>query len=180
MKRAIEQIASWNKVNVSLQVIVNILDLADLELPSYITQQLEANHVSASSLKLALTEKACLNQQNSSLMVLNQLSAIGVVIMISDFCNGYSSFVYLASFPINEVKIDNSFVLNLENDDKKLRILRAIMMLADTFNVPVSAEGIENLTTAKQLNQMGCKFGQGSYFSSEISGSDLTDLLNKE
>ena len=178
LRRSIEQLALWHQSNLKIYITVSIFDATDEELPSIIEGLLKANHMASDFLKIELTEKACLNDQARSLQVLKQLADLGVKLVISDFCSGYSSFIYLTNFPISEIKIDKSFVMSMMSDDKKMTIVRAAIKLADAMNLVVFADGIGDQQILKKLKQLGCLYGQGSYFSKAISSDDLSVLLS--
>jgi len=109
--------------------------------------------------------------------VLTQLADLGIKIAISDFGSGYSSFVYLTNFPISVLKIDKAFVMNMMKDEKKLSIVRAIIKLAAAMNLVVFADGITDQAILTELKQLGCLYGQGSYFSDALNASDFNALL---
>ena len=130
-------------------------------------------------LKIQLTEKVCLTDQSKSLKLLNAFSALGIKLVISDFATGYASFTYLSNFPINEIKIDKSFVLTMGDDEKKLSIVKSIIAVANSMDVAVYADGISDLKTIQLLKKMNCLYGQGPYLSEPMGVDDLSKLLQK-
>ncbi len=177
--RVIKQLAMWHQDNHMIYVSVNLSakDAIDRELPAFIEKLLSENEVSPEYLKLEFTERACLSDQAKSVEVLYQLSNLGVKISIDDFCSGYSSFVYLTNFPIDEIKIEKSLILNMGKDKKKAQIVEAIIKLGQTLKLNVSADGVADETILKQLQQLGCLYGQGFHFSRAISPRDFRALL---
>lgn len=179
--RVIKQLALWHQDKHMIYVSVNLSakDAIDRELPAFIEKLLIENEVAPEYLKLEFTERACLSDQAKSIEVLYQLSNLGVKISIDDFCSGYSSFVYLTNFPIDEIKIEKSLILNMGKDKKKAQIVEAIIKLAQTLKLNVSADGVADETILKQLQQLGCLHGQGFHFSRAVSHKEFKALLDK-
>jgi len=179
--RVIKQLALWHQDNHMIYVSVNLSakDAIDRELPAFIEKLLLENEVAPEYLKLEFTERACLSDQAKSIEVLYQLSNLGVKISIDDFCSGYSSFVYLTNFPIDEIKIEKSLILNMAKDKKKAQIVEAIIKLAQTLKLNVSADGVADQTILNQLKDLGCLYGQGFHFSRAVSHKEFKALLDK-
>ena len=104
---------------------------------------------------------------------------LSIKLVISDFCSGYTSFIYLTNFPISEIKIDKSFVMNMMTDEKKLSIVRAAIQLGGTMNLTVFADGIVDEKSLKKLKKLKCLYGQGPYFSPVVNAEGIVALLNK-
>lgn len=119
-----------------------------------------------------------MSDQEKSIPVLNELSRLGVNITIHDFCSGFSSFIYLVNFPINRIKIEKSLILNMTKDEKKSKLVEAIIKLAQTLELDVFANGVENQEIREQLQHYGCKYGQGFYFSHQVSPYEFMAQLN--
>jgi|GEM_PF-2091449 len=181
LKNVIKQLAQWHEEGHMIYASVNLSakDAIDRELPAFIEKLLQENKIAPKYLKLEFTERACLTDQSKSVEVLNQLSKLGVTLAIDDFCSGFSSFIYLTNFPINEIKIEKSLVLNMGKDPKKAKIVEAIYKLAQTFDIKASADGIEDQAILKQLMVFGYTYGQGFYFSRAVSINEFEVLLNK-
>jgi len=148
-----------NDFNVSINLSAALLhepDLVDL-----ITQSMQIWDTKPSSLMLEVTESAMMINPDQSMKTLNKLHDAGINISIDDFGTGHSSLAYLKQLPVNELKIDKSFVMNMgENQDDK-KIVRSILDLGHNFELKVVAEGIENKQTMSELTEMGCDIGQG-------------------
>lgn len=177
VKKAVAQVADWLKENQTLYVTLNLLDAADEDLPAYIDQVLKEYQVSSEHLKLALTEKACLEEQTRTVSVLKQLANLGIRLVINDFCSGYSSFIYLTNFPITDIKIDKSFVMNMMQDEKKLRVVRTVIRIAETLNLVAYADGIPDKQTMKELVSLGYIYGQAAYLSEACRAEEITSLI---
>lgn len=180
LENAVQQLAIWHQAGHQISITVNLLDATDQDLPAFIDGLLKDSPFPSAYLKLALTEKACLSEQTRSLPVLKKLSDLGFKIGISDFCSGYSSFIYLTNFPISEIKIDESFIQNMMADEKKLSVVRAAIKLGDAMSLVVLAGGIADLKTMKKIKQLGCLYGEGPYFSSAVPADEITALLSKK
>ena len=128
-------------------------------------------------LKLEITESALMENFVSTESVFRQLQDLGVQIQIDDFGIGYSSLSYLSNFPINALKIDHTFIKQMNDESNNLKIVQAILMLSHRLGVGVIAEGVETEIQLLQLRQLGCEFGQGFFVAVPLPGSDLRNLL---
>jgi EAL domain-containing protein (putative c-di-GMP-specific phosphodiesterase class I) len=116
-----------------------------------------------SRLTLEITETSVMADIERSLAVLHDLAHLGVRLSVDDFGTGYSSLTYLKRLPVSEVKIDKSFVINMEHDEDDYVIVRAVIDLAANLGLNVVAEGVETQTAWNMLAESGCSVGQG-YF----------------
>lgn len=182
LKGVIKQLASWHDAGFKISASVNlsVKDASDRELPGFIEKLLSDYQIFPEYLKLEFTERACLTDQATTKEVLEQLSTMGLKLAIDDFCSGYSSFIYLTNYPIDEVKIEKSYVLKMIKDPKKGKIVEAIIQLAKTLEIEAVADGIADQTTLEKLKKMGCAYGQGFYFSRAVNATDFKSLLDKK
>ncbi|KTD57745.1 putative bifunctional diguanylate cyclase/phosphodiesterase [Legionella shakespearei] len=182
LKGVIKQIASWHEAGYMLSASVNlsVKDASDRELPGFIEKLLRDYEVAPEFLKLEFTERACLTDQATTKEVLEQLSTMGIKLSIDDFCSGYSSFIYLTNYPIDDIKIEKSYVLKMTKDAKKAKIVEAIIKLAQTLGLEAMADGIADEATLEQLKELGCTYGQGFYFSRAVTATDFKRLLSKK
>ncbi len=178
--RAIEQLALWHQSNHPIFMRVGVFDLNDGDLPQLIDSALLKAKISHEHLKIEVTEKICLSDQKNSLHIMKKLSELGVKIVISDFCSGYTSFTYLTNFPINEVKIDKSFISNMIKDPKKMSVVKAVLPLTEAMNIQPFADGIADEKTYCKLKELGYQYGQGSFISQPIRPAEVTGLLLKQ
>jgi EAL domain-containing protein (putative c-di-GMP-specific phosphodiesterase class I) len=102
-----------------------------------------------------------MDRSEASLGVLQQLRALGVRVVLDDFGTGYSSLAYLRQLPLDTIKVDRSFVTDLDVQDPNVGIIRAVVSLAHGLGITVVAEGIENHEQAQRLRDLGCDLGQG-------------------
>lgn len=173
LNRSLAQCRSWLDRGMSLAVSVNlsVRNLADTEFPRRVEDALRRHRVPAALLGLELTESAVMSDPESALPVLRALHGLGLRISVDDFGTGYSSLAYLRRLPVDEVKIDKSFVLGLASDLGDLAIVRSIVELGHSLGLTVVAEGVEQDATRDQLVEMGCDVAQG-YLISRPLGPD--------
>ncbi|HEX2298261.1 MAG TPA: GGDEF domain-containing phosphodiesterase, partial [Pseudonocardiaceae bacterium] len=176
LDRSLQQCRSWLDRGLSLTVAVNlsVRNLADTEFPDRVADALAKHGVPPALLGFELTESAVMSDPERALPVLRGLHGLGVRIAVDDFGTGYSSLSYLRRLPVDEVKIDKSFVLGLASDLGDLAVVRAIVDLGHSLGLTVVAEGVEEDATRDQLVEMGCDIAQG-YLISRPLGAERFD-----
>ncbi|HEY9648575.1 MAG TPA: EAL domain-containing protein [Chroococcidiopsis sp.] len=132
------------------------------------------------NLKLEITESAIMENVDAATAVLKELKALGVQLLIDDFGTGYSSLSYLHRFPIDTVKIDQSFVSRMGSDNDSEEIVRAIVTLSHNLGMNVIAEGVETAEHMRLLTTIGAEYGQGYFFSRPLGCEATEDLLNAD
>jgi diguanylate cyclase (GGDEF)-like protein len=164
-----------------LKVSVNLStrDLLDQDLPAKFADLLTRYKLGPGSFCLEITESAIMDDPVRAQNTLERLSAMGVDLSIDDFGTGYSSLAYLKRLPVNELKIDKSFVLNMENDEGDSKIVRSTIDLGHNMGLRVVAEGIESEAVWRLLAKMGCDQGQGYFMSRPIPGDQLIGWLER-
>ncbi len=160
-------------INLSASVLNNS------EVRELITRALRIWGTEPDQLTLEITESAMMTDPKKSLEILKSLRSEGVSISIDDFGTGYSSLSYLKNLPVNELKIDKSFVLNMMEDEGDAKIVKSVIDLAHNFDLAVVAEGIENQESLDQLKQMGCDYAQGFFIARPMPFDDLMEWLGK-
>ena len=138
---------------------------------------LAARGVPASSLMIELTESALAESPEEVATVLGGLRGLGVRVALDDFGTGYSSLAYLAGLPVDELKIDRSFVAELGTSSTSLTLARTVVQLARALDLLTVAEGVETVEEADLLRGMGCQLGQGYLFSRPQSVEALLELI---
>jgi diguanylate cyclase (GGDEF)-like protein/PAS domain S-box-containing protein len=128
-------------------------------------------------LQLEITESVIMNDAPATLVTLRALKELGVQLAIDDFGTGYSSLSYLKRFPVDVLKIDRTFVTGLGYDAEDTAIVQAIITLANTLGLHVTAEGVESAAQLAQLQALGCQLGQGYYFAKPLSCERVGTLL---
>jgi EAL domain-containing protein (putative c-di-GMP-specific phosphodiesterase class I) len=163
IKSAVSRLARWPE---QLSIAVNICPvlLLDDDILSVVTDALEIYGVTPARLNLEVTEKIMIADQERMLAQLARLQAIGVKISIDDFGTGFSSLAYFRDLPVDEIKIDQSFVQHMLESEKDYAIVKAVIDLAHNFSLKVVAEGVETIAIADRLAEMRCDFLQGYVF----------------
>jgi diguanylate cyclase (GGDEF)-like protein len=163
LRDAIAQCGRWRTQGLALRVSVNVSprSLVDRDLPRAIARLLAANDVPPQSLQLEITESRAMPTGHGPLAVLDELRTMGVSVAIDDFGTGYSSLVQLQQLPVDEIKIDRSFVANMADSPSDAAIVRSTIDLARNLGLLVCAEGVETEATRAQLALMGCDLAQG-------------------
>jgi EAL domain-containing protein (putative c-di-GMP-specific phosphodiesterase class I) len=151
----------WPDENLVMSVNLSPRQFADPDLAANIAEVLRATGLEPCALELEITESSVMDRSEASLGVLQQLRTLGVRIVLDDFGTGYSSLAYLRHLPLDTIKIDRSFVTDLDVKDPNVGIVRAVVSLAHGLGVSVVAEGIETDEQARRLRDLGCDMGQG-------------------
>jgi diguanylate cyclase len=154
-----------NGLPLKLSVNLSTRDLMDQELPAKLEQVLKRHAVDPSHLVLEITESAIMDDPQRALQTLNRLHTMGLKLSIDDFGTGYSSLAYLKRLPVDELKIDKSFVMNMESDIQDAKIVRSTIDLAHNLGLTGGAEGVESIKTWKLLEGLSCDEAQGYYIS---------------
>jgi diguanylate cyclase (GGDEF)-like protein len=144
-----------------LSVNLSARDLLDQDLPKKFEALLVKHRVPAEALCLEITESAIMDDPQRALVTLNRLSALGFKLSLDDFGTGYSSLAYLKRLPVDELKIDKSFVMSMENDADDAKIVRSTIDLAHNLGLTVVAEGVENAKAWGLLRELQCDQAQG-------------------
>jgi EAL domain-containing protein (putative c-di-GMP-specific phosphodiesterase class I) len=136
--------------------------------------------LSASRLILEVTEGVLIDDYNRALGILRRLKALGVRIAMDDFGTGYSSLSYLQAFPFDKIKIDRSFISNVETNAQSAAIVRAVIGLARGLDLPVVAEGVENKSQLEFLSREHCNEAQGYLIGKPQPIEHYADLVGGE
>jgi diguanylate cyclase (GGDEF)-like protein len=163
LERGGEDALSWAP-DIRLSVNVSPVQLKDPWLSQKILACLARTGLAPHRLTFEITENALISDAENAARVLAALKRHGIRISLDDFGTGYSSLQHLRMLPFDEIKIDRSFVQAMDTDPEALKIVRAIIGLATSLELPVVAEGIESAAAARQLRDLGCASGQGFYF----------------
>ena len=145
-----------------------------------LSKALRRSGLAADSLVVELTESMLMDDVQSALAQMHDLKALGVTLSIDDFGTGYSSLAYLKRFPLNELKIDRSFVMDLPGQGADLAIVRAVIELGHNLGMSVIAEGVETLEQRQCLAELGCDSFQGYWFSRPLPLAALMSLLTNQ
>ena len=170
LERAVAQCAAWRRAGQELTVSVNlsVRNLLDPDLASLIADLLTIYRLDPAALELEITESMLMSDPDRSLVTLTRLSQLGVGLSVDDYGTGYSSLANLRRLPIDELKIDRSFVSPMLSDESDLIIVRSTINLGHDLGLTVVAEGVEDEATLHRLGGLGCDLAQGYHFSKPL------------
>jgi EAL domain-containing protein (putative c-di-GMP-specific phosphodiesterase class I) len=182
LDRAIEQAATWwhSERNLSVAVNLSARNLLDRDLPTDVKHMLGTYELPPEALQLELTESMIMSDPDRALATLIRLNRLGVRISVDDFGTGYSSLQNLKRLPIDELKIDRSFVTQMLSDENDLIIVRSTVNLGHDLGLRVIAEGVEDKATLDRLSLLGCDLAQGYYVSRPMSADAFENWLEAE
>ncbi len=166
ISRAIAQCSACHADGFPIDISINlsVKNLLDNQLPEKISTLLKKHQFDSSFVTLEVTESSMMSNLESSIKVLNELSEIGVAISVDDFGTGFSSLAYLKQLPVNELKIDKSFVMEMAHNESDAVIVHSTIDLGHNLGLKVVAEGIENQQTYDIIKRYGCDLAQGYLF----------------
>ena len=165
LEAAATQAQAWREAGLDLTVSVN-LSVRDLQRPGLaaaIGATLERHELPAARLQLEITEGSVMDQPDRALATLQELAGVGVGLSVDDFGTGYSSLAYLQRLPVNELKIDRSFVLGLAGSSSDGEIVRSTVSLGHNLGLSIVAEGVEDERSLAFLRDVGCDIAQGFF-----------------
>jgi len=176
---ALKQKCEWEKENINLSMAINLSakNLWDTSLIGYMREELAGNKIMPQSVILELTETAVMSDPKYAIVILNQLRSLGLKISIDDFGTGYSSLSYLKQLPIDEIKIDRSFVMDMEENENDAVIVQSTIDLAHNMGLKVVAEGVETIQSLEKLKNQACDLAQGFYMAKPMNNQELMKWL---
>ena len=179
LEEALTQCGAWRRAGLNLGMAVNlsVRSLLDAELPDEISRLLADSGVPPASLTLELTESSMMADPLRTADVLAQLSFLGVQLSIDDYGTGYSSLSYLRRLPVDEMKIDKSFVMRMGEDDSDDVIVRSTVDLGHNLGLRVVAEGVEDQACWERLKALGCDSAQGYFLSRPLPAEEVETLM---
>ena len=177
--RALAQVASWAKIGIDLSISINlsVRSLQDRQLPAQVQRLVMLHHADPSRVILEITESAIMSDPLTARRVMRRLSSMGFQLSIDDFGTGYSSLAYLKQLPVDEIKIDKSFVTQMDSDENDAVIVRATIDLAHNLGLKVVAEGVESTDVWDLLEMLGCDTAQGYFIRKPQSPHELADWI---
>lgn len=179
LSAATNQVHGWSTEGLRVGVTVNLSprQFGDPDLVRLIRQALADSEIEAELLCLEITENLAMRDAEETIRTLGGLKALGVRLAIDDFGTGYSSLSYLKRFPIDLVKIDRSFVKDIETSEVDQAIVGAVVRLAETLGMATVAEGVENARQLAGLRELGCRLAQGYHLCRPRAAADLRPVL---
>ncbi len=178
---ALDQAARWQRAGLHLSVAVNISTrcLLDPTFPDQVASQLTAWQLPSKLLVLEITESAVMADPARALEVLGRLHNLGVGLAVDDFGTGYSSMAYLKELPVDELKIDRSFVIQMADSPSDAVIVRSTIDLGHNLGLRVVAEGVETQHAWQELSALGCDVAQGYYLGRPMPAAELEQRLRR-
>ena len=179
LHRSLLQCREWNEMGIKLSVSVNLSmwNLDAQELPTQIAGLLKSVGVPSEQLELEITESTIMSDPQRTIRNLTLIRELGVGLTIDDFGTGYSSLAYLTKLPVKGIKIDKSFVQNMESDRDNAVIVRSIVDLGHNLGFNVVAEGVETRKAAEMLQSFQCNEAQGYYYCPPVSAQKISEFF---
>jgi len=182
LNEACAQLADWQlqgMPRIQMSVNVSVDQLNNDKFAQRVQEIIEYHQIEPKYLELEITESGVMNDPKHSMKVLNDLRQLGINLAIDDFGTGYSSMSYLKRLPINKLKIDRTFIKDIETDPNDVAIVRAVIALAKSLKLRVNAEGVETIEQKEFLIKEECDELQGFLFGKPLSPTDLTRYLKE-
>jgi len=181
LEEAIKQVREWRESGLELSVAVNLSarSFLDTQLAVEIPRLLARWDVEAELLELEITESMLMTDPARAEATLTRLSRIGLTLSVDDFGTGYSSLANLKRLPVDAIKIDKSFVMEMAVDASDAAIVRSTIDLAHNLGLRVVAEGVESEDAWRQLEALGCDFAQGYYLSRPLPAEAATRMIRE-
>lgn len=181
LEQALDQARAWHVADLRLTVAVNLSasSLVDDDLPAHVAALLADRQLPSSALQLEITEDFLMTDRDRARTVLHRLRSLGVQIAVDDFGTGYSSLAYLRDLPIDELKLDRSFVFPMADDARAAALAISTIGLAHSLGLRMVAEGVENATALEELTRHGCDQAQGYHLSRPVPAAELEHWLDQ-
>jgi len=180
MKQAMKQVSIWYKQNIfdgRLSLNLAAKQLENKECISILEQRLQEYEFEASWLELEITESDIMNKPEEAITKLEKIHSLGINIAIDDFGTGYSSLSYLKRFPIDKLKIDQSFVKHLPNDEEDVSIVRAVIALGNSLGLTLIAEGVETIEQKNFMIENSCVNIQGYFYAKPMDAKETEKYI---
>jgi diguanylate cyclase (GGDEF)-like protein/PAS domain S-box-containing protein len=181
LEQACRQAHAWSQqfgTRLSIGVNLSARQFQQVALADDITEVLTATGIEPSQLCLEITESLAMDDVDLTTSILTRLHTLGVRLAIDDFGTGHSSLGYLARFPIDVVKIDQSFVRDIDRDPVKSAIVSAVVALSQAIDSTTVVEGVETAAQLEEVRSLGCDVAQGFYFARPVSATAFERLLS--
>src|SRR4051794_13356302 len=176
---ALRQANAWRSKGFEISVAVNLSmqNMLDLRLPNDLARLLTSWRLPAGSLELEITESTIMADHRRATTILSRLSKMGVRLSIDDFGTGYSSLAYLQELPVDAIKIDKSFAMEMQEDAGNATIVQSTIDLGHNLGLEVVAEGVETEESYSTLARLGCDYAQGYFLSKPLSPDKMSIWL---
>lgn len=183
LQKAIAQLAAWRAIDLvpgGVRVAINLSarQLSDRQLLPNLQMHLEKHSMPSTNFDLEVTEGVLIMDTKTAINILQGLKGLGFGLDLDDFGTGYSSLSYIQKFPFDSLKVDRSFIRDMEQSADRATLVRSIITLGHALNLKVIAEGIEKEEHLRMLKEMGCDYGQGYLFSKPLPPADVERFLH--
>ncbi len=181
IRLAVEQSRHWQAdgININISINVSAENITSLSLPEQLKELTDKHEIEPNKITLEITENAVMGDLTSSLDVLNRLRMKGFALSIDDFGTGYSSLSHLYKMPFTELKIDQSFIMQMLEDSEAMVIVKICIMLGQMLGMKLVAEGVETRDVWKELQTLGCDIAQGYLIAKPMPADTLIQWINK-
>jgi EAL domain-containing protein (putative c-di-GMP-specific phosphodiesterase class I) len=184
LKQACQQMHQWHQqfsreIPLIISVNLSIRQFSQPNLVEMVAQTIRETNLVPNSLKLEITESMVMDNVESAIEILESLKALNLRLSMDDFGTGYSSLSYLHRFPMDTIKVDQSFVRRIKDNGDDSEIARTVVMLGHNLGMDIIAEGIETVNQKQILQSLDCEYGQGYLFSKPVPVELVPDLLRK-
>ncbi|MCJ8302049.1 EAL domain-containing protein [Shewanella sp.] len=185
LQQALTDLAHWHSLGFKISMAINVsgrqlLDQNKTSFKCLLKALLQKNDIEPQYLHIEITESMLMDDTEQCLAALESIRSLGLDIYIDDFGTGYSSLSYLKRFPIAVIKIDKSFVDNMLERESDAKLIKAIVMMGQSLELKLVAEGIETHAQWQMLQALGCDFGQGYLFSHPLPAQELESYLHQQ
>ncbi len=179
IRLAVEQSRQWQEkgINIAISINVSTKNITSLSLPEQLKELTDKHAIDPEKITLEITESAVMGDLTSSLDVLNRLRMKGFALSIDDFGTGYSSLSHLYKMPFTEIKIDQSFIMNMLEDSEAMIIVKICIMLGQMLGMKLVAEGVETQQVWDELQTLGCDIAQGYLMAKPMSADALIQWI---
>jgi diguanylate cyclase (GGDEF)-like protein/PAS domain S-box-containing protein len=179
---ALDQLKAWDNRQIHLSVAINLSarNLLDVDFPDTLGSLIATKGVSPERIEIEITESALITDPERALDITRRITALGVKLSIDDFGTGYSSLSYLRKLPLSSLKIDRSFVMEMDRNEQDTIIVKSTINLAHNLGLRVVAEGVESAATLETLSQLGCDMAQGYHVSRPLPATQFEDWLFRQ
>ncbi|PVZ68271.1 EAL domain-containing protein [Pelagibaculum spongiae] len=179
MEVALRQLGIWRErgIDISMSLNLSAQNLLEPDLPERFSRLLDKYRLNPKQLILEITETTMMSDPDQALIILSKFHELGIQLSIDDFGTGYSSMAYLRKLPVNEIKIDRSFVVGMVQEKQDALIVKTITVMSHNLNLKVVAEGVEDLQTMRLLRKIGCDVAQGWFIGRPVSASEIERLM---
>jgi diguanylate cyclase (GGDEF)-like protein len=179
LEQALDQAVVWHQRGCDLAVAVNLSasSLVDQALPARVAAMLQARALPARALELEITEDFLMADRMRAQLILAGLRDRGIRVAVDDYGTGYSSLAYLKELPVDDLKLDKSFLEGVTEDERAFAIVRSTIMLAHSLGLRLVAEGVEDAATSRKLAEAGCDVEQGWFYAKAMPAEELETWL---